>query len=225
MGEEILVYSYRITYFGGTAPCYDDGKYTLAICKRDMRRVIGKAMTANPNLEVWIVAINGRKLGSEFDYEQINHIAKIKNVITFGEYFNSKNTRKDCIYEECSKETKYISEDKYFKAKEKNGIHDDENLQDRDWNIYKNKECKSEKYVLFSDEFKFITSEEESDFIKGKIGVDNLAKGVGHKHCSIDEEVNEYLLKIVNESNNHGITKSIQKYQRKKGGCGKDKAI
>ncbi len=37
-----LVYSYRLTCFDGTAPCDDEGMLTLAICKRDMRRVIGR---------------------------------------------------------------------------------------------------------------------------------------------------------------------------------------
>lgn len=35
------IYSYRLTHFGGTAPCYDGDYLSLAICKRDMRRVIG----------------------------------------------------------------------------------------------------------------------------------------------------------------------------------------
>ena len=35
------IYSYRLTHFGGTAPCFEDDLLTLAICKRDMRRVIG----------------------------------------------------------------------------------------------------------------------------------------------------------------------------------------
>lgn len=225
MEKEILVYSYRITHFGGTAPCFDDGKFTLAICKRDMRRVIGKAMTANPNLEIWVIAINSKKLGNGFKADQINYVAKINEVVTFGEYFDSKIKRKDRIYKVCEEQTKYVSGGKSFEAIPNNGIHDEEYLHDRDWDIRKNREIKSEKYVLCSNEFKFISSEDESDCIKKIIGEDNLAKAVGHKHCEIDKKRSKKLSEIVNNDDNHGITDNLKKYQEEQGSCGKDKAI
>ena len=48
MGKH-YIYSYRLTYFGGTAPCYDDDLLSLAICKRDMRRVMGRNFNADRN--------------------------------------------------------------------------------------------------------------------------------------------------------------------------------
>jgi hypothetical protein len=56
------VYSYRLTTFGGAAPAYDNGLFSLAICKTDMRRVIGKRWHNEDKPNIWVIGINGKGL-------------------------------------------------------------------------------------------------------------------------------------------------------------------
>ena len=84
------IYSYRLTHFGGTAPCYDGDYLSLAICKRDMRRVIGyrfnEIKNKAQNDSIWIVGISGTQLSKNNKYftaDRIIYIAKITDVNTF----------------------------------------------------------------------------------------------------------------------------------------------
>lgn len=220
MENEVMVYSYRLAYFGGTAPCYDNGVFSLAICKRDMRRVIGQQISAGKKSNIWVVAINGRGVEKDFTYDQINYIARIDRVETFATYFEKNTKRSDCIYEK-SEEGLYESQGIRFKHKDSVAIHQEKYLCDRDWDI---QHIKSENFVLISNTFTFMDSKDTSDKIKQIIGNENLAKSQGHKKVSITLKNEEQLLNIIEQSNNHGIQGAFKSYQ-KKGGCGKDKGI
>lgn len=115
-----FVYSYRLTYCGGTAPCFDKNLLSLAICKRDMRRVMGRRFETDREKgkqnTYWFIGIVGTELSnktvegtSEKPFKGRNghilYIAKLDDVVPYEEYFTSNElyvNRKDHIYEESS---------------------------------------------------------------------------------------------------------------------------
>ena len=227
-----FIYSYRLTYFGGTAPCYDNYYLSLAICKRDMRRVIGYRFNElkNQNNIIWIVGITGKgleKSNNDFTSEDIIYIAKITSVKTFCEYFSDiEDSRKDKIYIQ-DKNGEYQSQEKHFSPKANNNVHDDKFLWDRDWDEqHRNKE----KFVLISHEYAFV-NKEQSDIIETEISKNadyKLAKGVGHTWFECDSNSNIVALfdEIIASAKNHNknnLPASVKNGAC--GGCGKDRAI
>ena len=229
-----FIYSYRLTYFGGTAPCYDGNYLSLAICKRDMRRVIGYKFSAvkenNLKDSIWIVGIVGKALeksNNDFTREDIIYIAKITSVKTFCEYFSDiKNARTDKIYIPDTN-GQYQNQGKFFSPKANNNVHDDKFLWDRDWDEqHRNKE----KFVLISQEYAFV-NKEQSNIIKTEIGKNanyKLAKGVGHTWFECDNNSNIVTLfeDIIGSAKNHNkntLPTSVRNCAYS--GCGKDHAI
>ena len=231
------VYSYRLTYFGGTAPCSDGDYLSLAICKRDMRRVIGERKKGT-NDRYWVIGIAGaglQRANSDFTREQIVYIAKIDKTCSYRDYFgDEKNKRADKIYVECKnqKGKHYIDNGMMFKHYGGH-VHKRVDLQDRDWDITHQKDDAKKRYVLIADEFAYL-SEKDSEEIRqcpmgtGKVD-DLLAKGVGHRWFVCENEEGAELLKRLERlvrTPNHGkgnVPLSVQ--QGTCGDCGKDKAV
>ena len=225
---ENRIYSYRLTYFGGTAPCYDNNKLSLAICKRDMRRVIGRdyQKITDKGGSIWIIGLigNALKRASEFSsdlysVDQVLYAAKITEVKKYSEYFTSSEHRKDMIYE-CAEDGKYSSGGKHFKLKKNESVHSDEWLQDRDWDTKHNT---SEKFVLLSEEYFFvdrILSEEIKNMDCGAI----WASGVGHRKFLANTDILQLLQDKANEykesRNTEVLPKELQNPRNYKG-CGK----
>ncbi len=222
-----FVYSYRITYFGGTAPCYDADYLSLAICKRDMRRVVGRRFLNNKNNDIfWIVGIVGKSLGEDENFKDkagdILYIAKIDDVKNYSDYFgNTEDKRSDKIYIPCDNGNREHNSVRFVH----NGseIHSDEYLQDRDWD--EAHKSKNEKYVLISNHYCFL-DKTDSEKIKGIIG-NRLAKGVGHKVAECSDDVTAVLEEILKHKQ-HGklnLPESLRNNETSKRGCGKDKGI
>lgn len=225
---ENLIYSYRLTWFGGAAPCYDNNKLSLAICKRDMRRVIGREYQKiiDKGGSIWIVGLIGNTLknASEFSNDmysadQVLYAAKITEIMKYSEYFTSSEHRKDMIYE-CAEDGKYSSDGKHFKHKENESIHSEERLQDRDWDTKHNT---SEKYVLLSEEYFFVDCK-LSEKIKNKDYGAIWATGVGHRKFSANADLLQLLQDKANEykknRNTEALPKELQNPRNCKG-CGK----
>lgn len=232
------IYSYRLTYFGGTAPCYDDDVLTLAICKRDMRRVIGRRFITDKNNNqlntYWIIGIVGNGLASEAgspfskDADNILYVAKLNDVIDYVEYFSKEEYKKrsDCIYTK-TENGSYEKEGTFFRHVDLSvsKVHAEKSFQDRDWDLqHKSRET----YVLLSREFFFIEKNRSND-IKEKINNcrGKLANGVGHTYFEVSEnsELIGLLKKTVKESKkHHGQENLPSKLQiTHHSGCGKDK--
>ncbi len=202
------VYSYRLTCFDGSAPCIDAGLFTLAVCKRDMRRVIGNLLKdSDANPEIWVLGIVGKTLlknsifSKKYNSDDVLYVAKITAAEEYGTYFSSKEDRKDKIYVPCNSKTEFTSCSLYFRHNGGN-IHSDHELQRRDWDLIHEK---SGKYVLKTDLYSFC-SKCESGEITALAG-DLLAKGVGHKKIvDPDENLIQLLNGIVAGNEEHGIS-------------------
>ena len=238
-----FIYSYRLTYFGGTAPCYDENRLSLAICKRDMRRVMGRRFKADKEKKLsnkyWFIGIVGKELANSADSafkndaENILYIAEVSDVVDYADYFSDKQYKKrsDCIYEETSENIgSYPKEgDRFFKHIDKkiSDVHSEDDLQKRDWDV---QHGSRETYVLISDKYAFIDRIKYSGRIKEAVNQckGKLANGVGHTYFEVseDSELIDILEEIVKESNkHHGITNLPAEAKNKcASGCGKDKA-
>lgn len=189
MGKN-YVYSYRIVTFGKYAPCFDNDFFTLAICKSTMRRVIGKRLTIDPHFDkgkdsIWVVGIVGSTMAHNPEYKdyneagQILYVAKINEVIDYGDYFSSDeySGRKDRIYRpSTSDKAKYEWRGRHFEHCGKD-IHEEEELQDLDWDM---KHKDAGKFVLASNEF-FIVDKEKDNSIKQADKNANWCNGRGHR--------------------------------------------
>lgn len=230
-----LIYSYRITHFGGTAPCDDDGLLTLAICKRDMRRVIGRQFCSSLREDVanrptfWFVGLTGTHLAPKLNqlrgdvhYEpgKVLYVAKVTGVKTFKKYFgNACTSRRDKIYVPSHKKSPYCSGGEFFIHKEGEPIHATSDLQDRDWDIGR----QGEKYVLESRAYAYLSPDSHINSLAGG----RFAKGVGHTHFEVESDTDIVkALEAAVEAADHGGA-----YRPRIGaledceGCGKDKAI
>ena len=189
MGKN-YVYSYRIVTFGEYAPCRDNDFFTLAICKSTMRRVIGKRLTIDSHFDkdkdsIWVVGIVGSAMAHNPEYKdyneagQILYVAKINEVIDYGDYFSSDeySGRKDRIYRtSTSDKAKYEWRGRHFEHYGE-GIHKKEELQDLDWDM---KHKDAGKFVLASNEF-FIVDKEKDNSIKQADRKANWCNGRGHR--------------------------------------------
>ena len=235
MGKH-YIYSYRLTYFGGTAPCYDDDLLSLAICKRDMRRVMGRNFNADRNNNqdntYWFIGIVGCGLADASNSifrgnaGEILYIAKLTDVIDFSDYFSNPKykNRKDQIYKEC-KDGKYSTAgcQKWFEHTGSE-VHKEPDLQERDWDV---QHGSKETFVLISKEYSFVDLS-MSKTIECLTEDGKLAKGVGHTwfETSDDSKMVKFLEEILSHANiKHGIENLPAEVQKDcAGGCGKDKA-
>jgi hypothetical protein len=222
------IYSYRLTSFGGAAPCYDNGLYSLAICKVDMRRAIGQRWYEENKPNIWIIGINGKGLCREnphFVSDELLYIAKVTDVVLFEDYFcDTLNNRKDKIYIPWNGKDKY---DKLFGDEKKfiysggfdlggTFIHNESYLQDRDWDI---KHTNSPKYVLLSDKFAFL-DELSSSNIKNILGDTNLSRGRRHRIMEGSDEINKMLEQEIFGHENHGINNLPIEFRQLEKVCG-----
>lgn len=219
---EARIYSYRMTYFAGTAPCVDNGTLTLAICKRDMRRVIGNLFHEKNAPPIWFIGIVGTGLADRADFKAAHrnaglqmpeagdpfYIAKVTDVMLFEDYFaDGLKNRSDKIYVPADEENgpfwgvNASGSTMYFQHRKGCATHDTAELQCRDWDwdyakgVTPTKEGAQQNrkhYVLFSTEFTFL-SKGEGEKIKGAFG-DRLASGVGHQWFTLSEEGQVYRL-------------------------------
>ena len=221
------IYSYRLRYFGGTAPCYDADYLSLAICKRDMRRVIGRRFLNNKkNDSFWIIGIVGNKLSCDENFankaDDILYIAKIDDVKSYSEYFgNTEEIRSDKIYIPCVDGNKEHNGMRF--AHNGGDIHSEDYLQDRDWDVtHKNK---NEKYVLISKHYCFLNKAESEKIIN--ISDIKPAKGIGHKIAECSSDIEAILKEFLNQKQ-HGILnlpENLRNSKTQKRGCGKDTGI
>ncbi len=239
-----FVYSYRLTYCGGTAPCFDENLLSLAICKRDMRRVIGRRFEADREKgeqnTYWFIGIVGTQLSNEtvdgssekpFDgrKDDILYIAKLDDVVPYEEYFTNNElyvSRKDHIYEESSKGSypikhKQGENDKRFRHVPGNGVHKDKDDWNRDWDIAhpntKHYVLLAKEYAFFEHPLKFDVYEDENT---------KFAKGVGHTwfEAADDDGFITFLKKKLSSvDENHGTYDNLITLASRKKGCGKDK--
>ena len=231
-----VIYSYRLTYFGGTAPCYDNDLLTLAICKRDMRRVIGREFRKNPNKTYWFIGIVGTGLEkstrSVFEGRAgtVLYIAKLTDVIDYSDYFSNPIFRKrlDRIYEESDDgDFGTTGNEKRFKHVDSSisNVHCEKELQERDWDVA---HCSKETFVLVSEEYSFIDPQLSNDLIESLSDGEKLANGVGHSLFEAEDD--SRIVCLMNSIvNNAGITHSKEKLPQVirdscNKGCGKDKA-
>lgn len=86
------LYTYALTYDTGFAPCYDNGEFTLACCKPNLRA----NLCNNPAQDVWVMGY--RRVRGDEVYPV--YIAKIERVLCLEEYYDSGvyDARADCIY-------------------------------------------------------------------------------------------------------------------------------
>ena len=232
-----VIYSYRLTYFGGTAPCYDNNLLTLAICKRDMRRVIGREFRKNRLKKTyWFIGIVGTGLekSSRSVFEgragTVLYIAKLKDVIDFSDYFSNPIFRKrlDRIYEESDDgDFGTTGNEKRFKHVDCSisNVHCEKELQERDWDVA---HCSKETFVLVSEEYSFIDPQLSNDLIESLSDGEKLANGVGHSLFEAEDD--SRIVCLMNSIvNNAGKTHSKEKLPQVirdncNKGCGKDKA-
>lgn len=223
------IYSYRLTYFGGAAPCYDGEYLSLAICKRDMRRVIGDRISKEGENDIWVIGIVGKKLEEStkknyvFTAEDILYIAKVELAKTFDEYFGiTGEKRADKIYIP-DKVGRYSSNGVNFRPTPNNGVHDEEYLWDRDWDIAHSNRG---KYVLISKEYHFLSKGESEELMGTTLKGCKLAKGVGHTwFLSEDNELLKCLCDLTRKGNGVANLPEGLRSCVKLEGCGKDKSI
>lgn len=98
----MIIYAYVMTRDTGFAPCYDNGKFTLACCKPRIRRsVFGKLDDSGKfNDDVWVIGAKHDGPPESDGYKSyIVYIAHITKVLRFEDYYiEDNNNRADCIY-------------------------------------------------------------------------------------------------------------------------------
>ena len=123
--DDDILYIYKVQYFSGFAPCFDDDKFSLACCKGNkinggMRVSICKRFEGNQNnRNVWVLGVAGGKItssnASNIDYKpgDMIYLAKISNekqLYTWQEYYDEfKYKRRDAIYSFDGNKIKWIS--------------------------------------------------------------------------------------------------------------------
>jgi hypothetical protein len=84
------IYFYKLTHDNGGAPCVQDGRLSLAICKPMIRR------TAKPQSVIFGFAANSLHADNRLIY-----VARITDKVQGGDYFTKEQFKRrgDCIYE------------------------------------------------------------------------------------------------------------------------------
>ena len=204
------LYSYIVAHDTGFAPNPFWGFCTLACCKPDIRRVVGKNFP--PKEDCWVVGLSSKAKGNKIIY-----VMKVTDVVSFDEYFNNKKyeakkpdfTKKELIYQRGDNIYQPLGKGEY---KQLRSMHS-KNFKNDDW---KEDPCKKDQdlggeYVLISDHFYYLGREaEDLD--------DNLKKlKVGMKHrCNFEDATKLAFLKYVEEklSSKNGITAPPSKWDK-----------
>ena len=214
------IYSYRLTGWSGAAPCMDDSLLTLALCKRDMRRVIGREYNrrkhAGSDDAVWFIGIVGKALHDrkafrdafpDLETGDILYIAKLTDVLQFEDYFsNVSDNRRDKIY--FPDPGGEYGNEKKFSPKEDNGIHETKELWDRDWDV---QHGSREAFLLLSDRFAVLTHA-QSETLKACIPSAACFPGrQGHKHFDASDGSTfvRYLYKLTDPADNPDKGKNV----------------
>ena len=93
------LYTYIITSDNGQSPCYDNGTFTLACCKPQIRRIILQNYSKevkNKTVDIWLCGIQ-RDNKNPF----VVFLAKIDDVLRLEEYYGDDilySDRNDCHY-------------------------------------------------------------------------------------------------------------------------------
>lgn len=114
--KNVVIYSYTMTSDSGFAPCYDNGKFTLACCKSHMRYRLAKEYSVKDDeTDYYVIGLIGKKLikqnglSCSLDNKPI-YIAKIADVLKTSDYFSESS-----ITEETRFDKKYLYEkDKWY---------------------------------------------------------------------------------------------------------------
>ncbi len=236
------LYSYRLTYFGGTAPCYDGDYLSLAICKPLIRGAIGKSFHKDDQDNYWLIGIAGNTLCLKQEFkgwdERILYIARVDDVKSYASYFLNVegNRRHDQIYVETNHGPFVDKDDKgverhFAHIREDNpknilNVHAEAELMKRDWRVSDKSENNSKgKFVLISRHYCF-PDEKESKELKALITEDKLAGGRGHRVIRVkqSDKIIETMDRMVLSSVDHGKKNLPEPYQKCTcKGCGREK--
>lgn len=96
-----ILYAYILTVDNGQSPCYDNGVYTLACCKPQIRRIILQDWKNKIEKEKAVVWTCGLRRDTKTKKLYIVYLAKIKEIIKLEDYYNPNNIyskRNDCYY-------------------------------------------------------------------------------------------------------------------------------
>ena len=85
----MTIFSYKITYDTGAAPCIQNNLFSLAICKPKIRKCA--------KIGDYIIGFYANSI-SQNNY--MAYIAKITDKKTFKEYYKTHSERTDCIYDD-----------------------------------------------------------------------------------------------------------------------------
>lgn len=86
MGEDSKIWSYVVAFDGGTAPCIDNQKLSLCICKPFIRKYA--------KIGDWIIGFATKKLGEG----HIIYACKITDKVPLEDYFLDTENRSDKVY-------------------------------------------------------------------------------------------------------------------------------
>jgi len=88
--EQLMtIFSYKITYDTGAAPCIQNNLFSLAICKPRIRKCA--------KIGDYIIGFYASSVSQN---NSISYIAKITDKKTFKEYYKTHSERTDCIYDD-----------------------------------------------------------------------------------------------------------------------------
>jgi len=85
----MTIFSYKITYDTGAAPCIQNNLCSLTICKPRIRKCA--------KIGDYIIGFNASSVSQN---NSISYIAKITDKKTFKEYYKTHSERTDCIYDD-----------------------------------------------------------------------------------------------------------------------------
>jgi hypothetical protein len=196
------LYSYVVAHDTGFAPNPFWGFCTLACCKPDIRRVVGKNFQSGD--DYWIVGLTPKAKDNKIIY-----VMRVTDVVSFDEYFNNKKyetkkpdfTKKELIYQLGDNIYQPFGNGEYTQLR---SVHS-KNCKNENWKEDPCEKCKDlkGKYVLISDCFYYLGREAEdlpADLKELKVG-----RGC---RCNFEDATKLAFLEYVEDklSSKNGIT-------------------
>jgi len=88
-----IIFSYRVAWDDGKAPCVDDGLLSLAICKSRLRGIIAKEQLKHVSHEYYLLGLCGKR-----DLPSILFYARLNSPTPIIDFYQWYTTRKDSLY-------------------------------------------------------------------------------------------------------------------------------